>query len=350
VYYLADPVPYQIGYHASRIPAGWDALPTADRNWLRCGDKALLWAREAIDDPGLVLIADDKVEHSAQSSRRAVEALVKDREFDDNVIFADMIAAIYMNAGETLKGKGLVSSKQRGRFELLFGPGAKQLVPFWSQPDPIKRPSTVTYTDNFTGDGNLNGRSLSASGTWSETSGTGWLTSGGVATFSMSGEQYNAAVASGNTDSDDMYAEATMSAFDESGGALYAGLYARCNSGLTSAIGISVGVESGLKASIYEVGGSTLDTDNFVDHLNKKLKVLVDGSSVEGYVADVLVMTGTGTISGSSNRKAGIDAYGYSGGTKTFSFDLFSYSDIGSAAPSFFPPFPQFQPSTHLRM
>jgi formylmethanofuran dehydrogenase subunit C len=344
-YYLVRPVVRTLGKRDIKFPAGYDLVPDADRNWLwlnrKPATRAILWTRDAIVDPRLTLLADDKSEIASRATKTALEGLAKDREFADGMTFADMVADLFVRPGAYRQGMGLVSDKRAQRYKLLLGPD----LDFWSALDPVKRSSTVTYTDNFTTNGSMDGRSFSGgTASWTRSDGTLWATASGLSTLTnISAGTFHRVYTSHDTDGADVFTQFDVTTFNATGNSYLAWeLHALANAAASRMTGLTceqqVGTGAFATRSIWEwddpdyvalaSDSSSTNTGTF--------RIEVSGTTVTAFRNGTQILTGGphGLSTGAGNRRGAMAAFSDGNSTNDLAFDNFSYGDIGAISGS----------------
>lgn len=313
-YYLADAILRKAGRRDMRFPAGYDLA--ADRNWLwldrKPATRAVLWSRTPIVDPRLMLLAEDKHETASLTARRALEAVAKDREFLAGMSFADMVADLFMRPGEFRQGRSLVSDKRDQRFKLCLGPDLN----FWSKFDPAKRSSTVSFSDDFSGNGSMDGRNFQPAGTpsWTRSDGTLWATSGGQSVLTnITAASYHRVYTSTDTDGADVFTQVDVATFAISGSSYLAyELLALTNASGTQSVGVScdqqVGGSPFANRVLFEWDDpdfTSLDSDTSTDNTGT-FRIEVSGTTVTAFRNGSQILTGgpIGLSTGAGNRRA----------------------------------------------
>lgn len=194
--------------------------------------------------------------------------------------------------------------------------------------DPLRKDTTAT--DDFSGDGNLNGRTASGGGTWTEQEGTGWSTTGGVARLALglavNNSAYNSTVFATDHSSQMNLVTTGYSSFFGIGTAIrFTGSSADYYFGES---------QDGSSAKIFETNSGTstqLSTASYTLGNGELLKFSGSGNSLD------LIINGTSRTTASdathgSNTLVGI--YGYTFGSGNLDNDNWEGSDgIGVAIP-----------------
>lgn len=333
MYYLSPLVRVTRGRRLLWAPVG---IGETETSWIIIGDRAILWARDPIADARLKALAEGREERLAAATRSALGERIKDREFRGTDSFVDTIASLLRAPGQN-PWAALRPSKRRGRYEILLGPREDRL--FWSQAAPPRK-NTVVYTDNFTGNGNLDGRNFSGGGSQWEVLDGSMATSGGVLqTNNIPVDTYAQAVALADADTDELFAQVTQTAWSINAG----NRYMESNLGVATNDDLSAGyfmfrVESNLEGN--ETGIFAVFSEELVDDNNPEfvqtgtIRIERDGSTVRGYVDDEEILSGThtGEPTGTGFRKAAIQSYAGWVSTNDLAWDDFSYGDLAAGS------------------
>lgn len=329
MYYLAPLVRVTKARRSLRAPVGYGETETS---WVIIGDQAILWARDAINDRRLQALAEGREEKLALATRSALSERIKDREFRSADSFVDTIAALLRAPGQN-PWAALRPSKRRSRYEILLGPREDRL--FWVQ-GVAPRKNTVVYTDNFTGNGNLDGRNFSGGGSqWDVLDGS-MATSGGVLqTNNIPVDTYAQAVALADADTDELFAQVTQTVWSINAG----NRYMESNLGVATNDDLTAGyfmfrVESNLdgnETGIFAVASEDLVDDNNPEFVQTgTIRIERDGSTIRGYVDDEEILSGThtGEPTGTGFRKGALQSYAGWVSTNDLAWDNFSYGDL----------------------
>src|SRR5690606_32846352 len=194
--------------------------------------------------------------------------------------------------------------------EILLGPREDRL--FWAAPAQLGR-NTVVYEDDFSGNGNLNGRTFSGgTAQWSEILGSIWATSGGLLTATnIPVDTQHQAVTTADSDTDDIFAEIALTTWTINGGNRFMEFIVSCASNSSGTAGYVFGTAESIEGHeryLFATDSDALLDDDSTLTQAATRRVERDGSTITAYVNGTPVLSGThsGEPTGNGNRRASI--------------------------------------------
>lgn len=337
-YYLAPfvEVPWRRRRTARRV-AGYDLAP---HNFVAFGrDRALVWFDDPVSDARLVKVADGGPEKMAATTRAALAAHVKDRQFSDaNQGFAAAIVQV-LKAPPTAWRFSPLRPQTDGEIVVWLGPGGRGQNKFASERTKPEKHSRF-FADNFhRSDGSIDGSLVDNSTTaWTVTTGVLAIVSDQISTeFDGSGPAGGRAATTVECDTDNQFAQHVLTGWTWGSAITYAAvsnaLFCNCDATLANGYWFDIGCENfggGFDApglSIIAISTFTiLDNNGDTPTIGGRYLAVRNGSSLEIFLDDVSVLgpvTDSSESSGAGFRHVGFADEGeqYDGTASTLTVD-----------------------------